>query len=408
MLRGGVLRLKPAAILDIGSSKVVCLCGSSVHTDGILVHGVGICEYAGFENGEFNDMASLGEAVLTAIEDAEQQSCTRIREVAVAVPAPFVKLITTRATLHIESRNRRITVDDIDDVISMSLEKARAPEHLLMHSTPVSFTVGGIESATVPEGARADELSAEVSHMYVRESFVQQMERILSSMHVEISMCVSAQLAEAIHIIPEQERVRPAVLIDVGYTHTDVCLIENAALTNLQSFELGGQQFASDLSFGLDIPLEYAEQVKRRYTFLQEPLSSVEIIRMPTGVKRVDHRVVDLIVDARAQELAGLLKKALRDMGIRPESRPVIYLTGGGISMMHGSGEYLRQQLGYHVRRDMPSYMHEMNSPNYTSAFGALDFVLRASNESEAAAQEPSAGSLWDRILDKLRNLLIK
>ena len=56
----------------------------------------------------------------------------------------------------------------------------------------------------------------------------------------------------------------------------------------------------------------------------------------------------------------------------------------------------------------MPSYMHEMNSPNYTSAFGALDFVLRASNESEAAAQEPSAGSLWDRILDKLRNLLIK
>ena len=113
--------MKPAAILDIGSSKVVCLCGSSVHTDGILVHGVGICEYAGFENGEFNDMASLGEAVLTAIEDAEQQSCTRIREVAVAVPAPFVKLITTRATLHIESRNRRITVDDIDDVISMSL-----------------------------------------------------------------------------------------------------------------------------------------------------------------------------------------------------------------------------------------------------------------------------------------------
>ena len=78
-----------------------------------------------------------------------------------------------------------------------------------MHSTPVYFTVGGVESAAVPEGARADELSAEVSHMYVQESFVQQMERILGSMNVEISMCVSAQLAEAIHIIPEQERVRP-------------------------------------------------------------------------------------------------------------------------------------------------------------------------------------------------------
>ncbi len=398
--------MKPAAILDIGSSKIVCLCGSSIHTDGILVHGVGICDYAGFESGEFLDMASLGEAVLTAIESAEQQSCMRIREVALAVPAPFVKLITTRATLRIESRNGRVTVQDIDDVISMSLEKARAPGHVLMHSTPVSFTVGGIERAAVPEGARADELSAEVSHMYVQESFVQQMERILASMNVEISMCVSAQLATAIHIIPEQERVRPAVLIDVGYRHTDVCLIENAALTGLQSIEMGGAQFATDLSFGLDIPLEYAEQVKRRYTFLQEPLSNFEVIRMPTGVKRVEHRVVDLIMDARAQELSALLKKALRDMGVRPEARPVVYLTGGGVSMMHGAGEYLKLQLGYNIRRDMPSYMHEMNSPNYTSAFGALDFVLRASGDDTPAPEDTN--SFWSRILDKLRNLLIK
>ena len=78
-------------------------------------------------------------------------------------------------------------------------------------------------------------------------------------------------------------------------------------------------------------------------------------------------------MDARAQELCALLKKALRDMGVRPEARPAVYLTGGGIAMMHGIGEYLNQQLGFHVRRDMPSYMHEMNSPNYTSAFGALD-----------------------------------
>lgn len=400
--------MKPAAILDIGSSKVVCLCGSSVHTDGILVHGVGICEYAGFENGAFADPDSLQEAVLTAIEDAEQQSRSRIREVALAVPAPFVRLITTQATLRIESRSRRITVDDIDDVISMSLEKARAPEHILMHSTPICFTVGGAESPQVPEGARADELSAQVSHMYVQEAFVRQMERILASMNVEISMCVSSQLAEALHIIPEQERVRPAVLIDVGYSHTDVCVVENAALTDVKSIEMGGQQFTSDLSFGLDVPMEYAEQVKRRYTFLQEPLSKLEVIRMPTGVKRVEHRVVDLIVDARAQELCALIKKALRDMGIRPEARPIAYLTGGGISMMHGAGEYLKQQLGIGIRRDMPSYMHEMNSPNYTSAFGALEFVLRASGGDEAEDAASPTGSFFERLLEKLQDLLIK
>lgn len=93
-------------------------------------------------------------------------------------------------------------------------------------------------------------------------------------------------------------------------------------------------------------------------------------------------------------------------MGVRPEARPVVYLTGGGVSMMHGAGEYLKLQLGYNIRRDMPSYMHEMNSPNYTSAFGALDFVLRASGDDTPVPEDTN--SFWSRILDKLRNLLIK
>ena len=45
--------MKPATILDVGSSKVVCLClcGSMVDKDGIVVHGAGICAYAGFRDG---------------------------------------------------------------------------------------------------------------------------------------------------------------------------------------------------------------------------------------------------------------------------------------------------------------------------------------------------------------------
>ena len=51
--------------------------------------------------------------------------------------------------------------------------------------------------------------------------------------------------------------------------------------------------------------------------------------------------------------------------------------------------------------------MHEMNSPNYTSAFGALDFVLRASNEDDTDVSE-TTGSFWNRLLDRLRDLFIK
>ena len=355
-----------------------------------MVHGAGVCAYAGYESGEFLNIKSLDEAIVSAIRDAEEMSRIRIRDIVVAVPAPFSKLIVTAATIRLDPRKERIKADDIDELISLSLAKARAPEHVLMHSTPISYTVDGYTSSEAPEGKRAGELSAEVSHMYVQERFLNTISEILKTLSIEISMCVSTPLAESLLLIPEEERVRPAVLIDVGYTHTDVSLVENAALTNLTTIDMGGAQFASDLAYGLEIPLETAEQVKRKYTFLQEGEDKVETIRMVTGVKRVEH---------------DLLKRSLRMLGVRAETRPVTYLTGGGFSMMRGGGEFLRQRLGLNVKRDMP-YMPDMNTPNYASAFGVLDFVLRASSEE---VDEPAPVREGVRgILDRIRDLFIQ
>ncbi len=393
--------MKPAAVLDIGSSKIVCLCGSFVNRDGITVHGVSVCPYNGYQAGSFSDHRSLHSAIVEAVSKAEQEARMRIREAAVSVPAPFCKIVLSEAVLPIGSRGKRVVAEDIDDVISLSLKKIKLGGYVLMHSTPVSFTVGGVVSSALPTGAKTEELGALVSHMYVQEEFIRAMEQALSPLDIEISMSVSTQLCAALAVIPEKERVRPAVLIDIGYTHTDVSIVENAALTDMRSIEIGGKQIASDLAFGLDIPLETAEQVKRRFVFLQEPLSSTEIVRTPKGAKRVDHAAIELIIEARAGELVSMIRAALREMGISPEASPVTYLTGGGIAMMKGGIDYLNRGLQLNIQRDTP-WVADMDTPNYTSAFAALDFVLRAT--SDDVVTDTSPGSLVDR----LRNLFTK
>ncbi|MBQ1771388.1 MAG: hypothetical protein II000_05535 [Clostridia bacterium] len=396
--------MKPTAVLDIGSSKIVCLCGSSAVRGGTVVHGAGIAEYSGFSETEFLNEADLEEAIFTAIRDAEEMARIRIRDIVVSVPAPFSKLIVTDASFRTESRKDRITEEDIDDLISLSLAKAEAPGYVLMHSTPIWFTVDGYTTPEVPQGQHAGEVSASVSHMYVAEAFLDKLTSILQKLSVEISMCISAQLAESLLLIPEEERVRPAVLIDVGYTHTDISVIENAALTDITCIDIGGAQIARDLSYGLDIPLESAEQIKRKYNFLQVAESGIVQVHLLTGIKRVERRVIDLIVQARAEEFVDLIGRSLRMLGIHPESRPVVYLSGGGFSMMRGGCEYLRQKLRLNIKRDMP-YMPDMDTPNYTSAFGALDFVLHAggSDQDTGAGLDTRPG-----FLNKLRDLFIQ
>ena len=54
----------------------------------------------------------------------------------------------------------------------------------------------------------------------------------------------------------------------------------------------------------------------------------------------VDHAVIQFIIEERTKQLAGYLVRMLKDMGVRLEEKPPVYITGGGIALMRGSCEY--------------------------------------------------------------------
>lgn len=392
--------MKPAAVLDIGSSKVVCLCGSMADGDGIVVHGAGVCAYEGYRDGAFIDKQSLHNAVVEALQKAEQESRIRIRDVALTVPAAFSDLLLTDATLSL-GKPRKTEAADIDRLIALSLEKCKKkPGYTLMHSTPVFFLVDGVSSTEVPEGITTDEISALISHMFVQEAYIRTVQESLDDMGVEISMCVSAQLGESVMLIPEKERVRPAVLIDVGYYQTEISVVENTALTAISTLPIGGYQFASDLSFGLDVPMDAAEQAKRRYVFSLDLQEKSEVLRTAAGSKKVSRSAISYIIEARATELAGMLRREMENMGVNLDARPAVYVSGGGLLMMRGGLDFMRKALNLPLKRDMP-WTPRLSSPNYCSAFGALDFVLKANRPQEdttASGSEEKLGSLLKKI----------
>lgn len=393
--------MKPTAILDIGTSKIVCLCGSMLDRDGIVVHGAGISACNCFIGDTFSDLHGLHSAIVEAVQKAEQEARTRIRDVALTVPISFSKLILSDMTMTLGERKRIVQPEDVDRLIEASYRKANAPKgYVLMHSTPVFYLVDGYSSTEVPQGVPCEELSGLISHMFVKEEFINTIQDALDDIGVEISMCIAAPLGEATMLIPENERVRPAVLIDVGYRHTDLAVVEGSALTAISCIPVGGAQFASDLSFGLDVTLESAEQAKRRFVFSLDYQNKTEILRSETQSKRVSYSTIAYIVEARATELANLIHEALERMSVNLEAKPVVYLSGGGLLMMRGSLEFLKKALNLPIKRDMP-WTPRLSSPNYCSAFGALNFVLKANRDAEEQTQtEPDEDSFLQKLKD--------
>ena len=77
-----------------------------------------------------------------------------------------------------------------------------------------------------------------------------------------------------------------------------------------------------------------------------------------------------------------------------------MYLSGGGLLMMRGSLDFLKKTLGFPIKRDMP-WTPRLSSPNYCSAFGALNFVLRANRaEERPAEQKPDEKGFLQKLKD--------
>lgn len=392
------------SLLDIGSSKVVCLICSPSGKDGIVVHGAGIGPYSGYRRGLFADDSQLISAIADSVSAAEHEAKRRVRDLAVGVPAPFSHLALHKAEVEVSSRSGRIGQRDIEELINRSLEFEQPEGFELTHSTPVEFMVDGAERHDPPIGEKAAVLSGLMSHAYVSSYFKRLAAEALLRIDLEADMFISVPLSQSLFIIPEEDRFDGALLIDVGYTHTDISYVKHSALISCSSIDVGGAHFSGDLAFGLKIPADSAEDIKRRYVYSLDYQDSIDTIRVGGGTLRIEHEAIQYIVESRTDELAKLIINAVETMGLKLCEGFPVYLTGGGVALMRGSGEYLGKCLSTPVEVRM-RWMPRLSSPNYTSAFGVMDFMTHSQDDAGEVRLETGARG---RMMKKIKDFFVK
>lgn len=393
------------AVLDIGSSKVICMIAGMDNRDGLTVRGAGVKEYQGYENGKLTDPASLQEAIFDAVALAEGEARRRVRIVSVGVPASFTKLVLHWGEVVPRARSRRISERDIDELINASMDFKPPEGYELIHSTPVDFTVDGTAHGEMPIGMQAEKLSGTVSHVYVEEKFKDTVAKALLRIGLDADMYIAVPLSEGLFVIPEALRAKPAILVDVGAKNTDVSVMRNAALVASRTIPVGGAHFSGDLGYGLGVEASVAETLKRRYVYSREYQDSIDTVHLPGGeTMRVEHEAIRYIVEARTQELASLIADAAKEMGAPLSGKPAFYLTGGGITLMRGSCEFMEKCLGVPVEVRMPT-MPRLSTPNYASAFSVMEFVMHATDD--AMPDERSSRASNGNLINKLKNLFV-
>lgn len=366
------------AAIDFGTSKIVTLVAENSGSHRCDIVGVSNTAYDGYLPEGWNNVAELDEKILASIKDVETQSGRKIQEINVGVPAAFTKVYPVEVHISLSGADPRVTSADVRRAFKAAEEKLGNIMGVVVHSSPAWFSVDDGKKTLEPVDLKGRDLGAYVSFVVADRFFIEEVNARLNRLGYRVSGFYSTAAGEAMLFLPEEDRDRTCMLIDVGYLSTDVMTAEGDALTFLHTIDIGGGLIAADLAETLDIPMPLAEErIKRRYTFgIDAPDQTFDLPAegdMP-ACSFTRQQVTDIIT-SRVDKLVTEIQAALANAGIKLGDWSNIYFTGSGLGRNQGGKDYLAARMGRPVR-DVPKRTNYLNEPSYSSSLGLLELII--------------------------------
>ncbi|MDR2504889.1 MAG: hypothetical protein LBD16_02150 [Oscillospiraceae bacterium] len=387
-----------ACAIDFGTSKVVTLVAESSGYHRCDIVGAGIASYDGFTDGYWNVPETVDDAIIKSLKQAEQQSHRRIREIHVGVPGEFCRVYVTEIQLQLQGADPTVTPADIERVFQMADAEIQPVRGVMIHRSPAWFIVDEGKKTMEPVGLKGSTLRSLVSFVVTDEFFLKDITKRMERLNLEVVGFFSSPMGEALLFLPQEDRDRTSVLIDVGYLSLEIMAVEGDALIFHKVVPMGGAHITVDLTYGLELPMALAEQVKRGYSFGHGGSDVIEAVSDNGRVQSFAKEDVGRVLEPRVDEIADAIKDALDKSGVRLGSWSNVYLTGGGLALMRGGREYLARQLERPIRAPAPKAA-KLNSPIYSSALGLIDLVF------ETIEQQEEGSGLFDKARSSVKNL---
>ena len=375
------------AAVDFGTSKIVALVAVTGGRQSCDIISAGTSTYEGYVNGRWISPDTLNEAISTAIREAESQPKERIRSVRVGVPSGFCRVRTTEAKVELQGSDPQVRPEDVDKLIERATEQLGNVNGTIIQKSPAWFVIDDGKKTMEPTGVRGYELRGMVAFIIADSYFMEDVTNRFNALDIQVEGFVSSVYGQAMLFVPQEERDRIAVLVDIGYLTTDVMIVEGEAITYLKSIPMGGADIAVDLSTGLNIQFSSAEQIKRAYVYgLSAGQPSFDALDENNAAVTLARDQVERVLEPRAEEICEAVRNAIAESGVNLSKWSWVYLTGGGLAINRGGRDFLSAKLGRPVK-DLPKKAVKLSSPAYSSALGLLDLLV-----SSAANERDSTG----------------
>ncbi|MEM9715490.1 MAG: cell division protein FtsA [Pseudomonadota bacterium] len=403
--RRAALQRGVVAVLDIGTSKIVCMIikfDPSVQEDAadganviarhnrFRVIGVATTRSRGIKYGEITAMAETERAVRTAVQAAQKMAGVVADHAFVCFSGGDPRSYglsgeTQLGTGEIENQDIANALASCD---MPDLGEGREP----LHAMPVNFAVDHRSGFADPRGQVGNKLAVDLHLLSVRSSMLQNLVACMKRCDLELAGVVASSYASAISALVEDEQELGAACVDLGAGATTLSVFYKKHMIYADSSPLAGGLVSNDISKGLQVPLPVAERIKTLHGgVMATGVDDRDMIDIgsDTGDWHHDRREIsrsDLIGVMRPR-----LEEILEDVRERLKEANFDYLPGqrivltGGMSDLPGIDGLATRILGQQVRLGRPMRIQGLpqaaTGPGFSAAVGLILYSAHPQDE---------------------------
>ena len=394
--------------IDVGTTKI-CTTIADVNNGGnIRVVGVGITPSTGLHKGLVVNISDARESIRESIKKAEQASNYKIESAYVGVTGRHVSSLNNRGVVAITRNDRLVRPDDLRRVLQCAQSVKTPSDRKLLHVIPRGYAVDGQTGVKNPVGMHGFRLDVETHVITAAVTSVQNLVKCIRGIGVDIDGLILEPLASSEAVLTEDEKQVGIILADIGGGTTDIAVFREGSIWHTSILPVAGYQITRDVSLGLGLPFDVAEEMKKRYGSVMPVYESK--VETPAGISEDGHGVSyqDLcdIIRARVEEIIRLVLLELPRSGYETLVPAGLVLTGGS-SNLSGIEALGRDILQLPVRVGVPTSVHgitdALRDPAYATSVGLL--LWGARHEGAQAWRAGGFGTSLRRLIFRIRSL---
>ena len=371
------MKNRTVAAIDVGTTKV-CTVVADLNEGGMpRIVGVGIAPSVGLHKGLVVNINEARESIKESVRKAEQSSNYKVESAYVGVTGRHVTSLNNRGVVAITRNDRVVRTDDLRRVLS-SAQSVKVPgDRKLLHVIPRSYAVDGQAHVKNPIGMHGFRLDVETHVITAAVTSIQNLIKCIRSIGIDIEDLVLEPLASSEAILTPDEKEVGVILADIGGGTTDIAVFKEGSIWHTSILPVAGYQLTRDVSIGLGLPFDVAEEMKKRYGSVMPVYESKseDTAAISQDGHGVSYQDLCDIIRARVEEILKLILLELPNSEYETLVPAGLVLTGGS-SNLSGISTLGRDILQLPVRVGAPSNMEGISDalcdPAYATSVGLL------------------------------------